>query len=410
MSVVSVSPIMPGGDVRGKLAVGRGPRRGMRAPGIGVEAIASWIMRRISSRVLRYGRAWVVGPDDLVEDEVVIDRDGTSIPATIVRPRGMPPPLPAWVALHGITRPGRAHVQLVRFTRSVASAGMACIVPEVPEWRELHLAPHLTVPTVAAAIDGLRDLGLARGDRVGLVGFSFGAPHAVASLADSRVRDEIGGVCGFGGYCSIVDTIRFMLTGRHEWRGREHRIRPDPYGRWIVAANYLTMVPGHEDAGDVAEALRTLAKHAGDVGEASWDPVYDPAIRRLRSRVAEERRELFDLFAPESRVGEPPAPFHDLEALAEALAEGGRRRDPGIDPLEAFASVEGEIHVLHGRRDHLIPFTEGLRTEEALEKADTRLTVTRLFGHSSQERVPMASILTEVPAFIRALSDVLTVV
>jgi dienelactone hydrolase len=364
-------------------------------------------MRKISSRVIRYGRAWIVGPGDVVEEEVTIDRDGTPIPATIVRPRGMPPPLPAWVALHGITRPGRAHTQLVRFTRSVASAGMAVIVPEVPEWRELSLSPHLTVPTVAAAIQGLRDLRLARSDQVGLVGFSFGAPHAIASAAAERIRDDVAGVCGFGGYCSIEDTIRFMMCGRHAWGGTEHHLRPDPYGRWIVGANYLTTVPGHSDAGDVAQALRALARHAGDVGDPSWDPVYDPVIHRLRSDVAPGRRSLFDLFAPLSGAEVSPEP---ADELAEALAEGGRRKDPLIDPTEAFRRVEADVHILHGRRDHLIPFTESLRLAEALTRADSRLTVTRLFGHSSQERVPIGAALTELPAFVRALSDVLTIV
>ena len=364
-------------------------------------------MRKISSRVVRYGRAWVVGPDDVSEEEITIDRDGTPIPATVVRPRGMPPPLPSWVVLHGITRPGRAHAQLVRFTRSVASAGMATIVPEVPEWRELSLSPHLTVPTVAAAIRGLREVRLARGDQVGLVGFSFGAPHAIAALAHDRIRGDVAGACGFGGYCSIEETIRFMMTGRHRWQGVEHHLRPDPYGRWIVAANYLTSVPGHGDADDVADALRALARHAGDVGDASWDPVYDPVIRTLRDRVAPQRRALFDLFAPESHVRVPEGP---TDELGEALAEAGRRVDPDIDPRDAFRRVEAEVHVLHGRKDHLIPFTESLRTREALEGADTRLTVTRLFGHSNQERVPLSAALTEVPGFLRALSDVLTVV
>lgn len=365
----------------------------------------------LSSRVVRYARAWSVGPDDVVEEEVTIDRDGTSIPATVVRPRGMPAPLPSWVVLHGITRPGRAHAQLVRFTRSVASAGLATIVPEVPEWRELSLAPHLTVPTVAAAIRGLRDTGFVRGDRMGLVGFSFGAPHAIAASGDPRVRDDIAGTCGFGGYSSIEHSIRFMMSGRHSWRGRDHHIRPDPYGRWIVAANYLTSTPEHADAQDVADALRVLAKHAGDVGAASWDPVYDKKIRELRDSVAEERRVLFDAFATESEAGEGARPGDAFQAeLVEALIEGARRRDPSIDPTEAFGRVTGGVHILHGRRDHLIPFTEGYRMAEALRHAEPRLTVTRLFGHSSQERFPLWSALTEVPRFARALSDVLTVV
>lgn len=363
-------------------------------------------MTMLSSRVIRYARAWSFGPDDVVEEEITIDRDGTPIPATIVRPRGMPPPLPSWVVLHGITRPGRAHAQLVRFTRSVASAGMATIVPEVPEWRELSLAPHLTVPTVAAAIRGIRDIRLVRGERLGLVGFSFGAAHAIAATADPRIRDDLAGVCGFGGYCSIHDTIRFMISGRHEWGGRTYRVRPDPYGRWIVAANYLTSVPDHADASDVAEALRTLAKHAGDVGAPSWDPVYDERIRQLRDTVAVERRELFDIFAPPSYV-DPDEPRPEL---AEALVEGARRRDPEIDPVDAFSRVTGEVHILHGRSDQLIPFTEGHRLRQSLDAADSRLTVTRLFGHSGRGGFPLWAALTEVPRFALALSDVLTLV
>lgn len=377
-------------------------------------------MSRISSRVVRYARAWSVGPDDVIEDEITIDRDGTAIPATIVRPRGMPAPLPAWVVLHGITRPGRAHAQLVRFTRSVASAGLATIVPEVPEWRELSLSPDLTVPTVAAAIQGIRDTGWVRGERLGLVGFSFGAPHAIAASGHPRVRDDLAGVCGFGGYCSIEHTIRFMMTGNHEWGGASHHLRPDPYGRWIVAANYLTSTSEYSAAADVADALRTLAKHAGDVGAASWDPVYDSKIRALRASVAEERRALFDVFAKESaaspegaaggagptRAGEGGWP----EQLAEALVEGALRDDPSVDPVPAFGDVRGVVHIIHGRRDHLIPFTEGHRLAAALTGAEGRLTVTRLFGHSAQERFPFWSAATEVPRFVRALSDLLTVV
>ncbi|NNF12711.1 MAG: hypothetical protein HKN72_05790 [Gemmatimonadetes bacterium] len=365
-------------------------------------------MSAISSRVVRYARAWAMGPDDVVEDEIIIDRDGTSIPATIARPRGMSGPLPAWVVLHGITRPGRAHAQLVRFTRSVASAGLVTIVPEVPEWRELSLAPSLTVPTVAAAIEGIRDAGFVRGEQLGLVGFSFGAPHAIAASSDRRIRNEIAGVCGFGGYCDIGETIRFMMTGHHEWEGHHHHLRPDPYGRWIVAANYLTAVPEYAEATDVADALRTLAKHAGDVGAPSWDSVYHPKIRTLRASVADERQWLFDAFAvaPEGSSSKHSTP----EGLAEGLVAGALLRDPSIDPMTAFAEVRGEVHLIHGRRDHLIPFTEAHRLEAALSRARRRLTVTRLFGHSAQEGLPLWSSLAEVPRFARALSEVLTTV
>lgn len=369
----------------------------------------SWIeylfdMPSLSSRTIRYARAWVAGPHHFVEEEIILDRGGVAVPATIVRPEGPTRGLPAWVVMHGITRPGRAHTQLVRFTRAVASAGIASIVPEVPEWRELSLAPHLSTPTIAAAVRGLRDTGLVRDAPMGLVGFSFGAPHAIASATDPALAEEIGAVCGFGGYCRPETTFRFMMSGRHEWAGQTFVLNPDPYGRWIVAANYLAAVPGHEDATDVADALRDLAAWAGDVGAASWDPVYDPVIDRLRAGVAEERRGLFDAFA--HRSDDPPDVDPHLD-LAEGLAVAARAIDPTIDTAPALEEFDKPLSILHGRSDHLIPFTEAYRLREVLSATEPHLTVTRLFGHSSQDPFPFASALRELPMFAGALDRVL---
>ena len=357
-----------------------------------------------TQRTLAYTSAWFRAPEDVVEDEVTLDRDGTPVPATLVRPRDRSRDLPAWVVMHGVTRPGRAHGQLVRFTRALAHAGIATIVPEVPEWRDLELAPGLSAPSIAAAIRWLRDSGVVRDAPVGVVGFSFGAPHAIGSWADPRLRDEIGAACGFGGYCSIRHTFHFLMTGRHEVRGKTEHLRPDPYGRWIVAANYLPSVPGLEDATDVAEALRALAQHAGDVGAVAWDPRYDPAIDDLRRAVAEERRSVFDLFAPKSGAAVPES---EAAAMGEMLEEAARRTEPAIDPTSVLAEVRGTVHLLHGRNDRLIPCSESDRLAEALTQADPRLTITRLFGHSAQDPFPLFSSVVEVPRFASALGAVL---
>lgn len=358
-------------------------------------------------RTIAYTSAWLRQPDDAVEDELTLDRDGVAVPATLVRPRDRSRDLPAWVVMHGITRPGRAHGQLIRFTRALAHAGIATVVPEVPEWRELDLTPGLTAPSIAAAIRGLRETGAVRDAPVGVVGFSFGAPHAIAASADPRLEGEIAAACGFGGYCSLARTFHFMMTGLHDVDGRVDRLRPDPYGRWIAAANYLTLVPGHESADDVADALRTLAKHAGDVGTASWDPRYDPVISRLRARIDPARHSLFDLFAPRSGAVVPTAAAAEMGAMLEAAARGA---DPLLDPAPRLGKVRVPVHLLHGRKDHLIPFSESVRMAQALPATDARLTVTRLFGHSAQDRLPILSGLVEVPRFARALGAVLTAV
>lgn len=358
---------------------------------------------------LRYVHTWIRGADDLVSDEITLDREGVPVPATVTLPRRRKEPLPAWIVLHGITRPGRAHAQLVRFTRALASTGGVVLVPEVPEWRALHLAPRLTAPTVRAAIAGLRELPAVRDAPLALVGFSFGAPQAIVASAAPEIRDELAGVVGFGGYCDLERTIRFQITGRHEWDGQRHRLRPDPYGRWIVAANYLTHIPEHRDAGDVADALRTLAALAGDAGVPSWDPRFDPDKDRLEEEIAPGRRALFRLFAPPS-TREPDT--DEGEAMASALAAAARTAEPRIEPARYVGEVRGPVHILHGRHDHLIPFTEACRLRESLPSGVThRLTVTRLFGHSAQDPLPgLLEGVREGWAFLEALRRMVALV
>jgi pimeloyl-ACP methyl ester carboxylesterase len=361
-------------------------------------------------RLFRYVRSWVTGRAAVRARELVLDRDGTPVPATLVTPAAPSGPLAAWVVLHGITRPGRTHRQLVRFVHALAEGGVAVLVPEVPEWSELDLAPQLTTPSVLAglrALEGLR--GLVAADRVGLLGFSFGAPQALVTSADPALRGRLAGVVGFGGYFDLDRTMVFQFTGRHEWKGERYLLRPDPYGRWIVGANYLTSVAGYEDAGEVATGLLRLAAAAGDAGVVAWDPRFDADKEAIRATLAPGRRGLFDLFAPPS--GQDPDQGRG-EEMAHLLAGAARRREPTLEPGPFLQDIQGPVHLLHGRHDRLIPFSEMLRLAEALPPGIlARSTVTRLFSHSSQDPLPgWRESAREAVEFVKALSGILGLV
>ncbi len=362
-----------------------------------------------SFRTARYARAWLSGHDPCVEEVVQLDRGGTRVPARIVRPAAARGPLPAWIVLHGITRRGSEHAQLQRFTRAVVSTGAVAIIPEVPEWMALSLAPDLAVPTVKAGVAGLRESGWALDAPVGLIGFSFGGPHAVTATAHPDLEEDVAGSVAFGGYCNLRRAVRFLLTGVHEWRGRPYRLTPDSYGRWIIGSNYLTAIDEYAHAGDVAKALGGLAAHAGDTGIPSLDPRLDPKKAELRAGLPEDQIPLFDLFAPGSAI--LPDPEQAAE-MAEALVVAALRTDPEIEPRPALARVRKPVHLLHGRRDHLIPFSESLRLREALPRSTpAHLTVTRLFGHSAQDSFPsMMKAAREIPVFFTALRRVLRLV
>lgn len=363
-----------------------------------------------SARTFHYIRSWLTGRDDLVVGEITLERDGVDVPATIITPRAVHARMPAWVVLHGITRPGREHAQLVRFTRAVAAGRCAVLVPEVPEWRELDLAPSLTAPTVLASVDALERLDFVDAARIGLVGFSFGAPQALAASVHPALNGRLAGVVGFGGYCDLERTILFQLTGMHEWEGRSYQLRPDPYGRWIVAANYITAVPGLEDAVEVADGLRRLAALAGDRGVMSWDRALDPAKEEVRRTFASGRhRDVFDLFAPPA---DRDPSGDDLETMGHALAAAARRVEPAIEPAPQLHRLPGPVHLLHGLQDRLIPFTEMFRLARALPAGiEAHATVTPLFAHSAQDPFPgIWGGAREGVKFLRALSRVLGVV
>lgn len=360
------------------------------------------------ARTLRYLRTWLAGDGPVETREVTLRRGSESLPASWTLPTGAREPVGAWIVLHGLTRSGRDHVQLVRFTRALAASGSAVLVPEVPEWRALHLAPKATAPTIRAALDWLEEAPEVEGTRRALVGFSFGAPQAIVASARPELRDRVAGVVAFGGYCDLERTVRFQLTGEHEWKGVTRWHRPDPYGRWIVAGNHLTGVPGFRDHEDVAAALLELARTAGDASLPSWDPSLDHLKEHLRRELDRDHRAAFDLMAPVG--GGELEPDRGAE-LARSITEAALQANPEMEVRNRLGNVPGPVHLVHGRNDHIIPFTEGLRLGRELPgSAAARLTVTALFGHSDQDPFPWARGVQESAAFFRALTRLLGLV
>jgi pimeloyl-ACP methyl ester carboxylesterase len=277
---------------------------------------------------------------------------------------------------------GRHHPQLVRFARALSASGSAVLVPEIPEWRRLRLAPLAVAPTIRGCIDRLRSSRDVASAPFGLIGFSFGAPQVAIAAGRGDLGDDVAGIVLFGGYCSLERTMTCQLTGEHEWEGVDYRLRPDPFGGWVVASNHLTDVPGYEDAGDVAAALHRLAAASSGQRISAWDARHDPLIGELRAALPERRRSVFDLFATPSDA--PLSQPGERRRMAALLAEACRSVEPLLDPEAALERVDLPTRLVHGRGDRLSPFTESLRLERRLSRGARRgLTVTGMFHHSA---------------------------
>ena len=365
---------------------------------------------------LRFSRSFMTGWAPVVEREIHIERDGRRLPASLLLPRatvrrahaGRRQRAPVWVVLHGITRSGRDHPYLVRFARAVASTGQAVLVPEIPEWRDIQLSTEATTSTVAASLEALEGRPELASRQVGLVGFSFGAPQVIVAAADPSLAGRIAGVVAFGGYCSVEESARFQFTGVHELDGREESLAPDPYARWVVGANYLHRIPGHERAGRVAEALRALAAYTGDNDLLATDPGMEPVRQRLAEGLDAGERSLFEVLAPPT--GCLPDPVGGAR-LAEGLG-GVMARIPELNPVPYLARVNVPVRLLHGAGDQLFPYTQTIKLGRVFPPgADVTTTITGLFAHSSGgERTSLLRKASEALRFLHALASVFRLV
>jgi dienelactone hydrolase len=346
----------------------------------------------------------------VVATEVTYTRDGVHVPATLYRPR-RPGRVPGWVVLHGLTYTGRQHPGLIRFVTAIAAAGNAVFVPDIPEWRELRVAPAVTRETIRTAVRHLHDRDDVDPDRIGLFGFSFGATQALIAATDPEVQSLLHGIAAWGGYCVLDRLFVFGMTGEHELDGTNYLLPPDPYGAWVMAGNYLTSIPGHESDGAVARALHELAFEAGRVGAHAWEPVYDDKKRRLRATLPPDKVELFDIVAP--LTTDAPGDRDYRRSLGLALSETVQRVDPGLDPEPHLGRVGVNVLVAHGRDDRLIPFTESIRLSRALPPERLQgCTITGLFAHSGGTNTGIGALhlAGEGLRFVRVLRNILRLV
>ncbi|HUF50330.1 MAG TPA: hypothetical protein VMN60_05820 [Longimicrobiales bacterium] len=346
-----------------------------------------------------------------VASEMLYSRGTVQLPATVLRPAGDTRALPGWVMLHGLTRPGRAHPSLLRFAGAVASAGNVVLVPEIPEWRDLRVAPAVTIGTIRAAVRALQQRDDVRHEHVGLFGFSFGATQALIASADEETAALLAGVAAWGGYYDLRRLFRFGLTGDHEIDGVTYNTPPDPYGPWIMAGNYLPHVPGHEDTAEVAAALHALAFEAGERRVYAWDPVFDASKRRLRAELPSRHHELFDLIAPETTA--PPRDERRVLELADAIAATALEVDPLLDPRPFLDDVRVPVLFAHGRDDRLVPFSESIRLARAVPPERVKsLTITALFQHSggTSSGLGPVGLVREAARFVALLHRVLDLV
>lgn len=289
----------------------------------------------------------------ITTSEITIDVAGRPLRADVYRPAT---PRAGIVLVHGLSRAGRRHPELVRLARLLAERGQLVLVPQLDGLAAFRLSG-TEVGEIRASADHLARLTAS----IGIVGFSFGAGPALLAAADVPRVDLVG---SFGGYADLRHVIAYITTGAHGHGGRRYVTRQEEYNRWKLLALLVGFVDDEHDVRILgAMAERKLADPGSDTGPLERDL---GAAGRAVLALVTNRHE--DAVVP----------------LLTALPLSARRALEQLSPLAAVPRISGRLLIAHGMGDDSIPFTESLRLAEAAgERA--RLAVLRTFHHTGAQ-------------------------
>lgn len=270
----------------------------------------------------------------------------------------------------GFSPEGRDDPRLLPVAESLARAGFAVRVPELPGARRLTLDPaDIAAMRRAAEAEG------AAGRRVALAGISFAA--APALLAGQAPPVEL--VVTLGGFRSIEAAAVFAATGAHRVPGEDawRREAPSPFAAGAFLLAIAEAMPDRADRGllrlaglrvleDPAAALDDLARDMTAGGRAALELVAERDPARIPGRLA-------------------------------ALPVLARERLAALDP--AGAALSACTLAIHGLEDTVIPWTQTAALAAALPPGRVVAVLVPGFGHVDPAGVPFDGQL----ALIRAM-------
>ncbi|MDE0214075.1 MAG: hypothetical protein OXN22_08370 [Deltaproteobacteria bacterium] len=254
---------------------------------------------------------------------------------------------------HGVLDTGKDDPRLVALADELASCGFAVLVPELEGLKSLRLEMAES-EDIAAAFRFMLSREEVDATRAGLLGISFAAGPTLKAAADPSIRDRVKFVVSFGGYYDTVNIIRYLTTGRDEYRGHRHVEPPEIYARYVFVKNLLVHVTVEEDRRVLSGLLDDMQREA-DAGVTRWDgeaPVISP------ERLTEDGRAVYDLIR-----NQDPA---RVRSLVEATEPGVRHYLEGLSLPPVVPQVTARVLIGHGDTDPLIPSTESLRLADAL--------------------------------------------
>jgi pimeloyl-ACP methyl ester carboxylesterase len=309
-------------------------------------AAASWgpAVRhvRAASLLLRFasdqpGPLGAVGAFAVDEWTTTFPSNGTDVPGRLYVPRDRPR-APRLVLLHGVHRLGMDEPRLVRFARTLASAGVEVLTPQLHELADYRVQPS-AIDTIGAAVHAMAaEPGVAR---VGVMGLSFAGALGLLAAADSRYAPEVGFVVAVGTHDDLSRVSRFFVLDSVQLPdGTEAPLKAHPYGALVLVYSHAADFFETPDFDGASDALRLWL----------WEQ-QDAARKRARTLSPSARDRLEALFSDH---------FESLRPELLACIGRNERAMAAVSPKGRLSGLRVPVLLVHGAGDTVIPSSETL--------------------------------------------------
>jgi acetyl esterase/lipase len=277
----------------------------------------------------------------------------------------------AVVLVHGVVETGKDDPRMVWVARLLARSGFVVLVPDFSGFKSLRLRVS-DIREMSDAVVYLHSLeGRVLQDRIGMIGFSYGAGPMLIAASNPRLEGRLKFVVSFGGYYDLVEVIKFVTTGHYQYGEQRGYATPNDYTRWIFLRYNLDLLRDPVDQAILARLAETR------------EPGHPGHYPSLPSDLTPEGRSVYNLL-----VNRDP---DKVELLVNRLAPSIREMIEQLSPSRQISRLSAYAIIVHSDPDPFIPHTESLALARALGySGKVRLEILRLFRHVRPE-LPVAT-------------------
>ena len=287
------------------------------------------------------------------------------------------------VLVHGVHHLGIEEPRLVALARAISASGIRVLTPEMLSLADYRVDSR-TIPLIGYSA---RSLSSSLGQKVGVLGISFGGGLSLLAAAEPQFEPYIRFVITVGAHDDLERVTQFLISNTIS--------RPDGTTLHMQAHEYGPLI--------------LIYSHVDEFFTPADVKIADEALRLLLWEKVDESRKRAEMLSPPSRQKMELLYKHDVDALAGEMKQSILRHRAAMSPVSPHGHLQS-LHVpvllLHGAADNVIPTSELLWLEQDVSAACLKSAlVSPAISHASMEGEPSIADKLRLVRFMAQMLD-----